>query len=173
VYRSLAQRLGHREVDAAEAVVVEEVERVGQRMAAIVTPFLRVPCGTFVIFLALPGILSRVSASTPRMIGLASELPRATLASPFHQEDRSSCYEGTKIIPPLATPSLGALPRARAARKPSDGRQLCFEDTTGLQHGPAGNCTLCGQRRVPRNGDHSQVFVSMLVLSILYHIQEG
>src|SRR5215470_17396870 len=60
-------------------------------------------------FPCLFDILSHLSAQTPLMTGLASELFEGHPRQPLHQEEMSSSYEGTKILHPLATPSLSVL----------------------------------------------------------------
>jgi len=105
VSRSLAQIPGHMKANAADAVVAEDPEEdVCKRQPTIFTRLLRVRYGTFMISLALPGILAGVSPQTPLVLGLASKLLRAILVSPFPHEDISSRCQGTKTLPALATP---------------------------------------------------------------------
>jgi len=86
VYRYLAQIPGHMKADAADAVVAEDTEEdVCERTPTIFTRLLRVRYGTFMIFLALPDILSGVSPQTQLVLGLAVTLSRATIASPHYQ----------------------------------------------------------------------------------------
>ena len=100
-------------------MVAEDTEEdVGERQPTIFTRFLRVRYGTFMIFLALPDILSGVSSQTHLILGLAGELSRAKTASPSHHEEISSGCQGTKTLPPLATPyrSAGSSVRTRVAQ---------------------------------------------------------